>query len=83
MEQKEKKIYLSNLRPIGNSAGLKGRIYLEKVLEEHIQEDHRGKKFVAYNIWPNKSEDQYGNTHVMVLDTWKPSKEKSENDLPF
>jgi hypothetical protein len=83
MENKPKKIYLSNLKPVGSTTGLKGRIYLDKVPE--FQSDDKGRQYFNYTIWENQQPDQYGNTHVMVLDTWKPEpkKEASTSDLPF
>ena len=86
MEQKEKKTYVANFKPIGNSAGLKGRVYINP---EHIETDQRGKQFIPIVIWPNREPDQYGNTHAALLDTFKPNKDfnkdnqTSNNNLPF
>ena len=82
MENKPKKVYLSNLKPIGSTTGLKGRIYLDKI-EEHFQVDDKGRKYINYSIWENREPDQYGNSHAMVLDTWKPEAKKETSDLPF
>lgn len=92
MENKPATVYLSNLKPIGSTTGLKGRIYEDKV-DEHWQTDDKGRKYLPYTIWENKAPDQYGNTHFMKLDLWKPEaktdattvKKTQPNlsDLPF
>lgn len=85
MEQKEKKVYLANFKPIGNTSGLKGRIYFK---DEQVQLDPKGRKYIPMAIWQNREPDQYGNTHVGILDTFKPNKEavnenSNTNNLPF
>jgi hypothetical protein len=83
METKEKKVYLSNLKQIGQTTGLKGRIYADKT-SEHWQTDEKGRKYLPFSIWQNREPDQYGNTHAMILDTWKPDpSKKNTSDLPF
>ena len=83
MEQKEKKVYLSNLKTIGQTQGVKGRIYADKV-QDHWQTDDKGRKYLPFAIWPNREPDQFGNTHAMTLDTWKPDpSKKTTSDLPF
>jgi hypothetical protein len=87
-----KKVYLANLKSFGNFGSIKGRIYADKTAE-HWQTDDKGRKYLPIIINLNKEPDQYGNTHAIVLDTWKPdtqqapvSKSKTEtapNDLPF
>ena len=85
MQQKEKKIYISNLRPIGNSAGLQGRLYKHK-LDDLWQTDNKGQEYINFNLWPNREPDQYGNTHAMTLNQWKPGDptgNNNTNNLPF
>lgn len=86
METKSKKVYLSNLKTIGQTGGLKGRIYMDKI-REHLVTDDKGREYIQFTIWPNKETDQYGNSHAMVLDDWKPdpskATQKTTNDLPF
>lgn len=92
METKEKKVYLSNLKSIGQqNQGLRGRLYEEK-LSEHWQTDDKGRRYIPFNVWANREPDQYGNTHTMILDTYKPTQQVGVNnslnkdkytDLPF
>lgn len=82
METKEKKVYISNLKTIGQTQGLKGRIYKDKT-EGLWMKDDKGREYLQFAIWPNKEPDQYGNSHAMVHDNWKPSAEKKTDDLPW
>jgi len=82
METKEKKVYLSNLKTIGQTNGLKGRIYMDKI-EQYFETDDKGRQYIQFAIWPNKELDQYGNSHSMQLDTWKPTQKKEIKGLPF
>ena len=80
-----KKVYLANLKSFGNFGSIKGRFYMDKI-EEHIQTDDKGRKYIPFIVNVNKEPDQYGNTHSVVLDTWKPDDTKApvqKNDLPF
>ena len=76
-----KKVYLANLKSFGNYGSLKGRVYLPKT-DGHWQTDDKGAKYLPFIINVNKEPDQYGNTHHMVLDQWKPE-DKPKTDLPF
>lgn len=80
-----KATYLGNLKPIGEN-GLRIRIYAEK-LEDHWETDDKGRKYIDGIINPNKNgADQYGYTHYMKLNTYKPNGKgvaNSKTDLPF
>lgn len=91
-----KKVYLANLKSFGNFGSIKGRIYADKTAE-HWQTDDKGRKYLPIIINLNKEPDQYGNTHVVILDTYKPESQPQSvtnskpitknnpiaNDLPF
>ena len=82
METKEKKVYLSNLKSIGQqNQGIRGRLYEEK-LSEHWKTDDKGRRYIPINVWANREPDQYGNTHTMVLDTFKPTPQSGVNNSP-
>ena len=84
METKEKKVYLSNMKPIGQTGGLKGMINLSKIDPKNIETNANGDQIIRFAIWPNREPDRYGNTHSMQLDTWKPTQKKEEiKGLPF
>jgi|TARA_R100000458_G_C8186377_1_gene181604 hypothetical protein len=61
-------------------------ICLSDIPKEEIQTGKNGKKYVRINVSKRKQEDNYGNTHSVSLDTWKPDPSKQEavkQDLPF
>lgn len=78
-----KATYLGNLKPIGEN-GLRIRIYAEK-LQDYWEADDKGRKYVDAIINPNKNgADQYGYTHYMKLNTYKPNNNSNaKTDLPF
>jgi|TARA_Y100001973_G_C5023956_1_gene244595 hypothetical protein len=60
-------------------------ICLSDIPKEEIQTGKNGKKYVRINVSKRKQEDNYGNTHSVSIDTWKPEMKKEEvkEDLPF
>jgi hypothetical protein len=86
----EKKILLANLKSFGNYGSIKGRLYLPKT-EGHWETDDKGVKYLPIIINVNKGPDKYGNTHSVILDTWKPTTQaaaapataKAKDGLPF
>jgi hypothetical protein len=87
----EKKTYLANLKAFGNYGSIKGRIYADKV-DQYWETDDKGRKYLPILVNVNKEPDQYGNTHSVTLDTWKPTpqiveaptaKTKAKDGLPF
>ena len=63
-------------------------ICLSDLPSEHIFE-YNGKKYIKLNVQKKKEADQYGKTHSVSIDTWKPEAKKVEKveeeskDLPF
>ena len=57
---------------------------------EHIFE-YSGKKYIKLNVQKKQEKDQYGKTHYVAVDTWKPETKpepkkeepKVDDDLPF
>lgn len=85
VETAPKKVYLANFKTFGSYGSIKGRIYADKT-SDYWETDDKGRKYLPIIINTNKEPDQYGNTHSMVLDTWKPesgSANKKSDDLPF
>jgi hypothetical protein len=83
--EKAKTIYVANFKSFGNYGSIKGRIYMPKT-DGHWQTDEKGVQYLPVIINANKEPDRYGNTHSMVIDTWKPDATKApvqKNDLPF
>ena len=96
MSNETKKTYVANLKTFGNYGSIKGRIYADKTTDLW-ETDDKGRKYLPIIINVNKEPDQYGNTHSVILDTWKPEAKAEAapapvkkaqpktvaNDLPF
>ena len=62
---------------------------LSDLPSEHVFE-YSGKKYIKLNVQKKKQADEYGKTHYVAVDTWKPEPKKEEvkasagdPDLPF
>lgn len=59
--------------------GVKINICINDIAEyakANIKAADNGKKYIRLEVNPRKSEDQYGNTHSVRIDTWKPEEKK-------
>jgi hypothetical protein len=50
--------------------------------------EYNGKKYIKLIVQEKKSVDEYGKSHFVAVDTWKPEPKKEtapavEEDLPF
>ena len=63
-----------NLTKLGKDAG------------EHMF-DYNGEKYIKLKVVKKREADEYGKTHYVAIDTWKPEPKKDEvkeeKDLPF
>ena len=60
-------------------------VCLTDLPQEHMFE-YSGKKYIKLIVQKKREADQYGKTHYVAVDTWKPEAKKEENqeqDLPF
>jgi|TARA_R100000935_G_scaffold58725_1_gene97310 hypothetical protein len=62
---------------------------LTDVPKEHMFE-YNGKKYIKLIVQKKREADQYGKTHYVAIDTWKPEPkaetpkvEEQDQDLPF
>lgn len=80
MAEKAPKIYVGNGKSKFNGDLISVSINLDKIPDEHINE-FNGKRFVRLNVALNYEGkvDEYGNTHSVTIDTWKPSTAKNED----
>ena len=84
----EPKIYVGKGK--AGKYGVKISVCLSDLPKEHINE-YKGKKYINLEITEMKRPDDYGKTHTVTVDTWKPEpKNESRNerieqsdDLPF
>lgn len=70
----KEKIYLSNLKSIFDGNIVKGSINIEsfnKAIENHSFEMN-GIKYLPIEVKKKKNVDDFGNTHYMEVNTFKP-----------
>ena len=85
----EPKIYVGKGK--AGKYGVKISVCLSDLPKEHINE-YKGKKYINLEITEMKRPDDYGKTHTVTVDTWKPEAKKDDHsndiapvddDLPF
>lgn len=59
---------------------VEGSICLSDIPKEHITE-YKGKKYLKIKVQRKREPDQYGKTHSISVNTFKP--EQKSNDLPY
>lgn len=88
MSNTQEKIWIGNGKKHQQYDLINGSICLSDIPAEHINE-YNGKKYIRFTIAGKKGgADQYGKTHGISLDTWKPetnttSQQPKQEDLPF
>ena len=82
----EEKIYVGSGTEKFDGNLVSCSLCLTDLPKEHIF-DYNGKKYVKLNITKKRETDQYGKTHYVAIDTYKPETKKEEaqekEDLPF
>lgn len=72
--------------------GIRVSICLDDIPAEHITASANGKRYVSIDVNEKRGgADQWGNTHGVSVNTWKPNQEskpkqtgfESGNELPF
>ena len=72
--------------------GVRISLCLNDLPKEHITTANNGKKYISLNVDAKREPDQYGNTHTVTVDTWKPGQQNAPapapapaqgDDLPF
>tara|TARA_R110001583_G_scaffold45502_1_gene143232 strand:+ start:1002 stop:1253 length:252 start_codon:yes stop_codon:yes gene_type:complete len=80
------KKYVGNGKKVGTYDLVNFTISEEKARDSWI--DYNGKKYLKLTIGAKKEVDQYGKTHTIWVDEYKPeqqaqTQQKEETDLPF
>ena len=84
----EEKIYVGNGTSKFDGNMISRSVCLTDLPQEHMFE-YNGKKYIKLNVSAKKDgEDEYGKTHYLSVDTWKPEPKKEtapavDEDLPF
>lgn len=69
------KIYCGKGKEISGKFGTfyKVSICLDDIPVEHLYTAKNGKRYATLNMSEMKQADEKGNTHTVIVDTWKPS----------
>lgn len=55
-------------------------------IPKELMSEYKEKKYIRLKVQPMKKEDDRGNTHTIIVDTWKPepkAKQEKKEDLPW
>ena len=67
------KIFVGSGKVFGKYGQIGVNICLSDLPEEHIfTSDKNNKKYIKLNISQKRQPDNYGNTHSVEVNTWKP-----------
>ena len=82
MSQQEKRIYLGHGKRVKDYDLINFSLCISDIPTSSPFE-YKGKKYIKLVIGAKKETDQYGKTHSIWLDTFKPQKQnQEENDQP-
>ena len=70
------KIFVGSGRVFGNYGQIGISVCLDDIPEEHVTTGKNGKRYVRLNISQRQQVDQYGNTHSVDVNTWKPENQQ-------
>jgi len=81
------KIYVGNGKENEQYGFVNFSVCLTDLPQEHVTE-FKGKKYINLTVSKKRETDQYGKTHTVTVNTWKPegqtqSSGKDEDLLPF
>ena len=94
LRKKEKKmtdkpIYIGSGKQVEVHEIIGGSICLTDIPQEHVTtSDKNGKKYLNISILKKRETDQWGKTHAITVNTWKPTPKgdfqaPAPSDLPF
>jgi hypothetical protein len=76
------KIYCGSGKRIGTYGTVSISICLDDIPAEYKTKSKNGKVYVNLNVNEKREADQYGKTHSVTVDTWKPDAPKSAPSRP-
>ena len=89
MENKTEKIYVGGGKEKFEGNMVQISVCLTDLPKEHVFE-FDGKKYIKLNVVKKKEVDQYGKSHYIEVDTWRPNvgeqktqQVQEDDDLPF
>ena len=75
------KIYCGSGKRIGTYGTVSISICLDDIPAEYKTKSNNGKVYVNLNVNEKREADQYGKTHSVTVDTWKPDGQQSGKPL--
>lgn len=78
------KIFCGRGKRFGQYNAISLSICLDDLPKEHITTGKNGKRYIKLNVNEKREPDEWGNTHSVEVDTWKPDQApaKRENVRP-
>jgi hypothetical protein len=76
------KIYCGSGKRVGNYGTIAVSVCLDDIPAEYKQKSKNGKTYVNIRIDEKREVDQYGKSHSVTVDTWKPDAPKSAPSRP-
>ena len=72
MEEKKDRIYCGSGKEVGQYGQISIGVCLTDIPKEHMTKAKNGKFYVNLKVSKKKQADQFGKTHSVEVDTWKP-----------
>jgi hypothetical protein len=81
----ENKIFVGSGVEFGKYGDVNIDICLSDLPAEYrVKSEKNGKVYIKLTVSKKKEKDQYGKTHSVTINTWKPEKKKDNSDnMPF
>jgi hypothetical protein len=78
----EEKIYVGRGKKSDRFDIVSIDICLTDLPKEHIKKGNNGKSYIKLNVSAKREVDDYGNTHTVTVDTWKPTQGNAPQSKP-
>jgi hypothetical protein len=77
MENQSTKLYCGSGKIVGQYGIISMSVCLDELPQEYITTAKNGKRYINLKCCPKKTPDQFGKTHYLEVDTWKPEKKNN------
>lgn len=71
------KIYCGSGKAFGNYGQIGISLCLDDLPSDYVTTSKNGKRYINLKLSPKQGTDQYGKTHYLEVDTWRPEKKSS------
>jgi len=72
MANQQPKIYCGSGKSVGQYGQISISVCMDDLASDYITTAKNGKRYINLKLSPKKETDQYGKTHYLEIDTWKP-----------